>query len=266
MMDFSTSREWDLIILDEVHVVPAAMFRRVVQTIKAHAKLGLAATLVREDDKVDDLNFLIGPKLYTANWMDLASKGHIANVQCAKFYQEYLCERLQKRYLLYCMNPQKLQACQFLIKYHEEQGDKIIVFSDNVYALEAYAKKFRKLYIHGGTPQVENMRILQHFPIFHSLNLSNQSHQHLTSIINQTILLVYIDSQIQLISLSKFKSSLSSNHFNILCPIPSNLLPSNAIVQLIPNFNSKLLAVQSQNTLLVISLPRFDHQHLSNQF
>lgn len=39
------------------------------------------ATLVREDDKIDDLNFLIGPKLYEANWMDLAAKGHIANVQ-----------------------------------------------------------------------------------------------------------------------------------------------------------------------------------------
>ncbi|KAI9620486.1 hypothetical protein H4Q26_013698 [Puccinia striiformis f. sp. tritici PST-130] len=74
MMDFLTSREWGLIILDEVHVVPAAMFRRVVGTIKAHAKLGLTATLVREDDKIDDLNFLIGPKLYEANWMDLAAK------------------------------------------------------------------------------------------------------------------------------------------------------------------------------------------------
>jgi DNA excision repair protein ERCC-3 len=86
MMDFLTSREWGLILLDEVHVVPAAMFRRVVGTIKAHAKLGLTATLVREDDKIDDLNFLIGPKLYEANWMDLAAKGHIANVQCAEVW------------------------------------------------------------------------------------------------------------------------------------------------------------------------------------
>ena len=40
-----------------------------------------AATLVREDDKIADLNYMIGPKLYEANWMDLAAKGHIANVQ-----------------------------------------------------------------------------------------------------------------------------------------------------------------------------------------
>ena len=53
-----------------------------------------------------------------------------------EFYREYLREQSRKRMLLYCMNPKKFQACQFLIKYHEERGDKIIVFSDNVYALE----------------------------------------------------------------------------------------------------------------------------------
>jgi DNA excision repair protein ERCC-3 len=89
------------------------------------------------------------------------------------------------------MNPKKFQACQFLIKYHEDRGDKIIVFSDNVYALEvrevvfkyikqltsyqAYARKLNKLYIHGGTPQVERMRILQNFqhnPIVNTIFLS----------------------------------------------------------------------------------------------
>ena len=148
MMDFLTSREWGFILLDEVHVVPAAMFRRVVTTIKAHSKLGLTATLVREDDKIDDLNFLIGPKLYEANWLDLAAKGHIANVQCAEvwcpmvpsFYREYLRERSRKRMLLYSMNPHKFQACQFLINFHEDRGDKIIVFSDCVYSLEVSFK------------------------------------------------------------------------------------------------------------------------------
>ncbi|KAF9070384.1 DNA helicase [Rhodocollybia butyracea] len=171
MMEFLTSREWGFLLLDEVHVVPAAMFRRVVTTIKAHSKLGLTATLVREDDKIADLNYMIGPKLYEANWMDLAAKGHIANVQCAEvwcsmtpeFYHEYLREQSRKRALLYCMNPNKFQACQYLINYHEERGDKIIVFSDNVFALEAYAKKLGKPYIHGGTGQTERMRVLQHF-------------------------------------------------------------------------------------------------------
>ena len=98
VMDFLRSREWGFIILDEVHVVPAQMFRRVVTTIAAHAKLGLTATLVREDDKIDDLNFLIGPKLYEANWMDLAQKGHIANVQCAEVWCPMTSRKCQKTY------------------------------------------------------------------------------------------------------------------------------------------------------------------------
>ncbi|KAG2233874.1 hypothetical protein INT48_005215, partial [Thamnidium elegans] len=171
MMEFLESREWGFLLLDEVHVVPANMFRTVVTTIAAHAKLGLTATLVREDEKIDDLNFLIGPKLYEANWMDLASRGHIANVQCAEvwcpmtpeFYKEYLYENSRKRTLLYVMNPKKFQACQYLIGYHERRGDKIIVFSDNVYALIEYAKKLGKPYIYGGTGQQERMRILQNF-------------------------------------------------------------------------------------------------------
>lgn len=92
MMDFLRGREWGFLLLDEVHVVPANIFRRVVTTIAAHTKLGLTgmahlilayslATLVREDEKIEDLNFLIGPKLYEANWMDLSKQGHIATVQ-----------------------------------------------------------------------------------------------------------------------------------------------------------------------------------------
>ncbi|CAG8437334.1 3439_t:CDS:10 [Ambispora gerdemannii] len=171
MMDFIRGREWGFILLDEVHVVPANMFRRVVTTIAAHTKLGLTATLVREDDKISDLNFLIGPKLYEANWLDLASKGHIANVQCAEvwcpmtpeFYGEYLRVNSRKRMLLYVMNPKKFQACQYLIQFHEDRGDKIIVFSDNVFALQAYAIKLGVPYIYGKTQPQERIRILQNF-------------------------------------------------------------------------------------------------------
>jgi DNA excision repair protein ERCC-3 len=153
MMEFLQNREWGLMILDEVHVVPAQIFRKVTSTIKTHSKLGLTATLLREDDKISDLNFLIGPKLYEANWMELAEQGHIAKVQCAEvwcpmtteFYSEYLREKSRKRGLLYIMNPRKFQACQFLIDYHEKRGDKIIVFSDNVYALKMYAQKLSKV-------------------------------------------------------------------------------------------------------------------------
>ena len=71
-------------IFVEVHTIPAKMFRRVLTIVQSHCKLGLTATLVREDDKIADLNFLIGPKLYEANWLELEKKGYIAKVQCAE--------------------------------------------------------------------------------------------------------------------------------------------------------------------------------------
>ncbi|KAJ3370324.1 hypothetical protein GGF31_004154 [Allomyces arbusculus] len=165
------SMEWGFLLLDEVHVVPANMFRRVLTNIAAHTKLGLTATLVREDEKIGDLNFLIGPKLYEANWMDLSSQGHIARVQCAEvwcpmtpeFYRAYANAETRRKQVLYTMNPNKFQACQFLIKYHEARGDKIIVFSDNVYALKAYATKLNKLFIYGGLNHHERTLILSQF-------------------------------------------------------------------------------------------------------
>jgi DNA excision repair protein ERCC-3 len=96
VMQWIRSREWGFLLLDEVHVVPANTFRKCVNGFRVHAKLGLtgklsrsrgedkadkSATLVREDDKIGDLGYLIGPKLYEANWMDLAKNGHIATVQ-----------------------------------------------------------------------------------------------------------------------------------------------------------------------------------------
>jgi superfamily II DNA or RNA helicase len=64
MMRLLSSREWGLLVMDEVHVVPARMFRQVIAIVKAHCKLGLTATLVREDELIGDLNFLIGELLW----------------------------------------------------------------------------------------------------------------------------------------------------------------------------------------------------------
>ncbi|KAF5637797.1 DNA excision repair ERCC-3 [Fusarium sp. NRRL 52700] len=171
MMDFLAGREWGLMLLDEVHVVPANMFRRVISSIKTHSKLGLTATLLREDDKIDHLNFLIGPKLYEANWMELSQQGHIAKVQCAEvwcsmptaFYDQYLQVSSRMKRTLAAINPSKFQACQFLINYHEARGDKIIVFSDELYSLKLYAYKLKRYLIYGGTSQEERLRVLDHF-------------------------------------------------------------------------------------------------------
>lgn len=124
-------------IIFQVHVVPAHMFRKVISLTKSHCKLGLtgmrlkhlddfsyltyyyeenafnsnqtAATLVREDERITDLNFLIGPKLYEANWLDLVKGGFIANVQCAEVWcpmtKEFFAEYLKRE------NSKKKQVC-----------------------------------------------------------------------------------------------------------------------------------------------------------
>uniref|UniRef100_A0A158P7U9 General transcription and DNA repair factor IIH helicase/translocase subunit XPB n=1 Tax=Angiostrongylus cantonensis TaxID=6313 RepID=A0A158P7U9_ANGCA len=174
-MKFIESQEWGLLLLDEVHTIPAKMFRRVLTIVQAHCKLGLTATLVREDDKITDLNFLIGPKIYEANWMELQKAGHIAKVQCAEvwcpmtseFYSYYLRAQIARRLLLAVMNPNKFRICQFLIKFHERLSTIlyfwIIVFSDNVFALKKYAIEMNKPFLYGETSQNERMKILQNF-------------------------------------------------------------------------------------------------------
>ncbi|XP_066998978.2 general transcription and DNA repair factor IIH helicase/translocase subunit XPB [Anabrus simplex] len=170
-MKWLQEQEWGIMVLDEVHTIPAKMFRRVLTIVQSHCKLGLTATLLREDDKIADLNFLIGPKLYEANWLELQKRGFIARVQCAEvwcpmtpeFYREYLVCKTSKKLLLYVMNPQKFRCTQYLIRYHERRGDKTIVFSDNVFALKHYAIKMNKPYIYGPTSQSERIQILQNF-------------------------------------------------------------------------------------------------------
>ncbi|WAO84476.1 DNA helicase [Fusarium falciforme] len=148
IMSFLAGREWGLMFLDEVHVVPANIFRQ-----------------------ISHLNFLIGPKLYEANWMELSQQGHIAKVQCAEvwwpmpveFYETYLKVPIRMKRILGAVNPFKFQACQHLINYHESRGGKIIVFSDDLYSLKLYAIKLGKAFIYGETSQEERMTILEDF-------------------------------------------------------------------------------------------------------
>lgn len=114
---------------------------------------------------------MIGPKLYEANWLELQNKGFLAKVQCCEvwcpmspeFYREYLATKSRKKSLLYIMNPNKFRICQYLIKLHTNRSDKIIVFSDNVFALQHYAIKLNCPYIYGPTSQHERLQILQNF-------------------------------------------------------------------------------------------------------
>ena len=171
MADVS-DREWGLMILDEVHIAPADTFLTCMTTrTRSRCKLGLTATLVREDGKIDVLNAQIGPKLFEANWLDLQERGYIAKVSCAEvwcemtpeFYREYLRSSHAIQRLLYAMNPNKFRSCEFLMRWHEQRGDKVIIFSDNVFALREYARRLDRPWIDGDVKQNERMRWLQQF-------------------------------------------------------------------------------------------------------
>eukprot|EP00817_Percolomonadidae_sp_ATCC50343_P005649 CAMPEP_0117421832 /NCGR_PEP_ID=MMETSP0758-20121206/2808_1 /TAXON_ID=63605 /ORGANISM="Percolomonas cosmopolitus, Strain AE-1 (ATCC 50343)" /LENGTH=677 /DNA_ID=CAMNT_0005204119 /DNA_START=266 /DNA_END=2299 /DNA_ORIENTATION=- len=165
-------REWGLMLLDEVHVAPSDQFRTIVGKIKAHCKVGLTATLVREDDKVMDLYYLIGPKHYEANWMDLAAKNHLASVKCfeiwcpmsCEFYRRYMnasSASLKSRY--YVLNPSKFRACEYLIKYHLEFGAKILVFMNHIESLRIYEKRLGYKAIYGAVKDRDREEILDQF-------------------------------------------------------------------------------------------------------
>ena len=140
--------EWGLMIIDEVQLLPAESFRIIAgEKFKVHCKLGLTATLVREDEKIKELIYLIGPKHYEANWLDLQKEGFLARVKCTEiwcemeqeFYKEYLnypMKNSKERKALYVSNSNKFLACMLLLKKHK--GDKIIIFSDNLFTIERY--------------------------------------------------------------------------------------------------------------------------------
>jgi len=113
--------------------------------------------------------------LYEANWQDLQDQGYLAKVQCieiwcemtAEFYEAYLKKagpRLERqksalesgggknlKQMYYVCNPNKFIACEFLVSLHEAKGDKIIVFSDQLFALEVLARSMKRPYINGST-------------------------------------------------------------------------------------------------------------------
>ena len=180
IMKLIKDQEWGLMIIDEVHTIVADEFRKVLSMIHVHIKLGLTATLVREDERIDDLNFLIGPKLYEANWMELQNQGYIAHVLCGEvrcqmtqeFFQAYISTNkdINRCIRLSTMNPNKFRICQYLIEYHEKRMDKILVFCDDIYSLRSYAKILQKPFIDGKTSENERMTILNNFQ--HNSNIN----------------------------------------------------------------------------------------------
>ncbi|KOR88523.1 DNA repair helicase XPB [Paenibacillus solani] len=132
-MKLFNERPWGLIIYDEVHLLPAPVFRATAD-IQATRRLGLTATLVREDGREHDVFSLIGPKRYDMPWKRLEEQGWIATVACTEIkvpMQEETREASmsagkREQYRLAAENPSKLQIVRQLVDLHKDAQTLII--------------------------------------------------------------------------------------------------------------------------------------------
>lgn len=167
---FSLFREypWGLIIYDEVHLLPAPVFR-VVAELQSVRRLGLTATLVREDGNEDYVFSLVGPKRYDKPWKDLEQMGWIAQAICREIRVPATAEyrRLMvtadpiRHFRLASENPIKIQVLKELISNHPE--DFILVIGQYVSQLELIAKVLRAPIITGKTPNSQREILFREF-------------------------------------------------------------------------------------------------------
>ena len=150
--------EWGLIIYDEVHLLPAPVFRATAR-IQAVRRLGLTATLVREDGKEADVFSLIGPKRYDVPWKELELQGWIAPATCTEIRvempeqqrMEYALADPQQRYRLAATTHRKIDVLRRLVDRHA--GDRILVIGQFVEQLRRIAEELDAPLITGQTAQ-----------------------------------------------------------------------------------------------------------------
>ncbi len=159
-MELFNREAWGLIIYDEVHLLPAPVFRAVAD-IQGKRRLGLTATLVREDGKEDDVFSLIGPKKYDVPWKLLEQQGWIAKAECTEIRvpmpeslrREHATADLKAKFRIAAENPAKLEVIRQLIARHK--GDNILVIGQYLDQLEMISREFGAPIITGKTPSRE---------------------------------------------------------------------------------------------------------------
>ena len=155
-------RDWGLIIYDEVHLLPAPVFR-VTADIQARRRLGLTATLVREDHREEDVFSLIGPKKYDVPWRVLESKGWIAEAQChevrlglpAALRMEYALAEWREKFRVASENPLKDELVAVLLDRFDGPDDRVIVIGQYLKQLRRIAERFDIPLITGATSNSE---------------------------------------------------------------------------------------------------------------
>lgn len=167
-MDIFNAENWGLIIYDEVHMLPAPVFRTVAN-IQARRRLGLTATLVREDGLEDDVFSLIGPKKFDVPWKSLESQGWIAKAMCIEIRiplpqtmkMEYATADQRDQFRMASENPLKLAVIRRLIEEHAK--DNVLVIGQYLSQLELLSSEFNAPIITGKTPNKERLAIYDAF-------------------------------------------------------------------------------------------------------
>lgn len=167
-LDLLDSHDWGLIIYDEVHLLPAPVFRFTAD-LQARRRLGLTATLVREDGHETEVFSLIGPKRYDAPWREIESQGWIAPAECIEVRvtlpesdrMDYAVAEPDVRYRMVATSRHKLDAVKRIVA--ENAAEPTLVIGQYLDQLEELGTELDAPVITGDTPNVERQRLYQEF-------------------------------------------------------------------------------------------------------
>ena len=166
-LELFDSRDWGLIIYDEVHLLPAPVFR-MTSDLQSRRRLGLTATLVREDGREGDVFSLIGPKRYDAPWKELEMAGYIATAECIEVRVDmdaeermlYATAQPRDRYRIAAQAAAKLRAVDKILARHPKQALIIGGYVDQLKELGAHLDA---PVIDGSTSTAKRERLFQQF-------------------------------------------------------------------------------------------------------
>ncbi len=167
-LELLDARDWGLIVYDEVHLLPAPVFRMTAD-LQARRRLGLTATLVREDGREGDVFSLIGPKRYDAPWKDIEAQGHIAPADCVEVRVTlpehdrlvYATAEPEDRYRLCSSTPEKATVVEALVAAHA--GEQVLVIGQYLEQLEELAARLDVPLITGSTTVTQRQKLFGAF-------------------------------------------------------------------------------------------------------
>ncbi|HOP28423.1 MAG TPA: DEAD/DEAH box helicase [Spirochaetota bacterium] len=166
--DLFSSKNWGLIIYDEVHLLPAPVFR-MTSEIQSKRRLGLTATLIREDGLESDVFSLIGPKKYDMPWKLLEKSNWIATALCTEIRIElpeekriqYSVSRDREKFRIASENPRKIEIVKNILAHHIDAN--VIIIGQYISQLEEYREAFGFPLITGSTPVPEREDLYRKF-------------------------------------------------------------------------------------------------------